>query len=442
MSEKADREQERLTRRDMLRRSAVGAAALGLGTSVSEGAADELGPAPAMRSHGVNGCVNVGVIGCGGRGTWLLNEVVRRARGNAKLRVLAVCDVYEPRKQQALNVIKKGNTGKESDGLLYHEYERMLENPDVDAVVIGTPDHWHAKIAIEAIKAGKDVYVEKPMTHTIPEAKALRDVAAWAGAVVQVGAGSASDPTYHQAREMIRRGAIGKVIWTRSGYSRNVPAGDWNYYIEPQASPKNLDWKRWVGWEWGLAAKKPFNAEHYFRFRKYWDYSGGIATDLLYHALAHLAVALGPEFPSRVVASGGNWVHKDRDVPDTFLMNIDYPSEHSVFLMGTDANDTGVPEVIQGQHASMTFGGPKVEPQQEFVKEFEEAKKRGALDVPRPNVGDHIDNWLECLRTREKPNCDVELGYRVQVAITSAVMAYRQGRAVLFDPKTHKVSTA
>ena len=158
--------------------------------------------------------------------------------------------------------------------------------------------------------------------------------------------------------------------------------------------------------------------------------------------MATIAVALGPEFPSRVVASGGNWVHKDRDVPDTFLMNIDYPSEHSVFMMGTDANNTGVPEVIHGQHASMTFGEPTVEPQKQFLTAFEAAKQRGALDVPRPHIGDHMSNWLDCLRTRAKPNCDVELGYRVQVAITMGVLAYRQNRAMLFDPEAEKVTTA
>ncbi len=425
-----------ITRRDMLKRSAAGAAAIGLGTRA---VAADRGPAPARRTFGPNDCIHLGVIGCGGRGTGLLSDVVRRARDNPKLRVLAVCDLYEPRKQRAARIVRKDNTHEKSDGLCYHEYERMLENPDVDAVIIATPDHWHAKIAIEAIRAGKDVYVEKPMTHTIPEAKELRDTAKWAGAVVQVGAGSASDPTYHRAREMIRRGAIGKVIWTRSGYSRNVPAGDWNYYIEPHASPKNLDWKRWVGWEWGLAPEKPFNAEHFFRFRKYWDYSGGIATDLLYHALAHLAVALELELPARAVASGGNWIHKDRDVPDTFLMNVDYPSEHSIFLMGTDANDKHFEEAIHGQHGSMTFGGPKIEPQHAFRKQFDAAKQRGAHDVPRPSLPDHMDNWLECLRTRGTPTCNVELGYRVQVAITLGVLAYRKNRTVEFDPKTETV---
>ncbi len=430
-----------LSRRDLLRASTAGAAALGMAGLTPTASAAPQGPAPARPSFGPDDCINVGVIGCGGRGSHLLRDAVKRAKGNKRLRVLAVCDVYEPRKQRALRYVKKRYTDKPSDGVLYHEYEKMLDNPDIHAVIVATPDHWHAKIAIEAIKAGKDVYLEKPMTHTIDEARELRDTVRWAGAVLQVGAGSASDPVYHQAHKMIQRGAIGKVVWTRSSACRNVPAGDWNYRIDPNASPKNLDWKRWVGWEWDLAPKKPFNPEHYFRFRKYWDYSGGIATDLLYHALSHLAVALGPELPQRVVASGGKWLHKDRDVPDTFLMTIDYPSEHSMFLMGTDGNDTNVTETINGQVATMTFGdGPTVQPQKAFAKQFQEAKKRGALDAPRPKLPDHMDNWLDCIRTRKDPTCNVELGTCVQVAITMGVLAYRKNTSALFDPKTEKVS--
>ena len=428
-----------ITRRAMLRQSAAGAAVIGLGVGRRAATSTEGEVAPARRPLGPNDGICLGVIGVGGQGGHLLRMLVDRARGNPKLAVVAACDVYEPRKQAAQDLLRKQNTGKTVDGAVYHEYERMIENPDVDAVVIATPDHWHAKIAIEAVRAGKDVYVEKPMTHTIEQAKALRDAAVANEAVVQVGAQSASNPVYHQAREMIRRGAIGKVIWTSSGYSRNVPQGDWNYVIEPGASPKNLDWDRWVGWRWDLAPRRPFDPERFFRFRKYWDYSGGIATDLLYHALAHLAVALGPEFPARVVASGGNWVHKDRDVPDTFLMNIDYPSEHSIFLMGTDANDGGIPEVIHGQYGSMVFDGFKIEPQRAFAQPFEEAKKHGAHDVPSPSLPDHMGNWLECLRTRAMPTCNVELGYRVQVAITMGVLAYRQNKAVYFDPKSETV---
>jgi predicted dehydrogenase len=431
----------RITRRNMIQRSAVGAAAIGLGVYRQSQGAAERSVVPARRPIGPNDCIRIGVIGVGGQGGNHLRSLVERAKNNPKLAVVAVCDVYEPRKQAAGGAVRKANTGKQADGVVYHEYERMLESPDVDAVVVATPDHWHARIAIDAIKAGKDVYVEKPMTHTIEQARELRDTAVGAGAAVQVGAQSTSKPLFHQVHEMIKRGAIGKVIWTSSGMSRNVLGGDWNWPIDSGANTKNLDWDRWLGWEWGLAPRRPFDAERYFRFRKFWDYSGGIATDLQYHCLAHLAVVLGAEFPARVVASGGNWVHKDREVPDTFLMNIDYPSEHSVFMMGTDANDEGIPEIIHGQYGSILLDDFKVEPQKAFARQFEEARKQGAQDVAKPALADHMDNWLECIRTRGTPTCNVEMGYRVQVAITMAVLAYRKNKAIYFDPKTEMVRT-
>jgi predicted dehydrogenase len=410
----------------MLQRSAAGAAAIGWALQGDPLRAAVTGTASARRPIGANDCIRLGVIGVGGQGGNHLRSLVDRAKGSPKLAVTAVCDIYEPRKKAAQDAVRRENTGKAAEGRLYHEYERMLDDRDVDAVVIATPDHWHAKIAIDAIRSGKDVYVEKPMAHTIEQAKEIRSAAAAAKAVVQVGAQSTSKPLFHQVHEMIRRGAIGKVVWTSTGMSRNVPEGDWNWPIDTTASPKNLDWDRWLGWQWGLAPKREFDRERYFRFRKYWDYSGGIATDLLYHCLAHIAVVLGPEFPRRVVASGGNWLHKDRDVPDTFLMNIDYPSDQSVFMMGTDGNDEGTPEVVYGQYGSIFLDNFKVEPQKAFSRQFEEAKRQGAQDVPPPVMPDHMDNWLQCIRTRGTPACHVELGYRVQVAITMGVLAFRK----------------
>jgi len=393
------------------------------------------------RPLGANDRIHIAVIGAGSKGSGHLNDLIARGKRDPKLAVTAVCEIYQRRARTAQARLRKEVTGKDFDGTLYHEYERLLDEATCDAVVIATPDHWHGKMACDAIAAGKDVYVEKPMCHTIEQARALYELTRRANAVVQVGAQSTSDAQYHKAREMIKKGAIGKVVWVRSSYNRNVPGGDWNYAIHPDCTPQTLDWDRFLGTAYGLAPKCPFDPERFFRFRKYWDYSGGIATDLLYHILAHLMVALdGGDFPRRVTASGGNWVHKDRDVPDTFMMNADYPGEYSVFLMGTDNNDRQVQEVIHGQYGSMIFGGPRLEPQGAFKAQFEQAAQAGAHGVPMPKVEDHMSNFLQCLRTRAKPNCDVELGYKTQVAITLAVMAYRQGKALFFDPQTGRVT--
>jgi predicted dehydrogenase len=394
----------------------------------------------ARRPLGPNDRINLAVIGVGSKGGSHLSELVARSKRNPKLAVTAVCEIYQRRARAAQARVKKEATGKDFDGRLYHEYERLLDKADCDAVVIATPDHWHGKIACDAIAAGKDVYVEKPMCHTIDQARELCELTKRSGAVVQVGAQSTSVAQYHRAREMVKKGAIGKVVWVRSSYCRNVPAGDWNYRIFPDCTPETLDWDRFLGVKYGLAPKRPFDRERYFRFRKYWDYSGGIATDLLYHALAHLMVVLDEgDFPRRAVASGGNWVHKDRDVPDTFLMNVDYPGEYSIFLMGTDDNDRRVEEAFHGQHGTMFFGGPRLEPQGPFKAQFEQAARAGAQDVPLPRLDDHMSDFLQCMRTRARPHCHVELGYKTQVAISMAVMAYRQGRAMFFDARTGKV---
>jgi len=385
----------------------------------------------------VKGHINVGVIGCGGRGTGLLQDLVRRAKQEPeRLSVVAVCDIYEPRKRRAQEI---------SGGQLFHDYREMLARPDLDAVVIATPDHWHARMSIDAMEAGKDVYCEKPMTLYWEEAKEVAQTQARTGRVFQCGAQSTSEDRWWQANRLIREGAIGKLIWSQAGYFRNVPGGDWNYGLGPVDldNPKSenyLDWERFLG----PAPKRPYDPERFFRFRKYWDYSGGLATDLLYHALAHLQVALGFQFPRRVAATGGQYVHFDREVPDTFSILIDYPPEdgvaepergHTVALFSTQGNERGVPDLIRGQEATMYFEGPGVvvRPQRPFAESREE---RSVGQEPR---ADHLTNFLECVRTREQPHLHAQAAYQVMVAIALAVRSYREGKVMQFDPEKEEV---
>lgn len=411
---------KRISRRDFLRQSAAGAAAVGLT------------PLLPPQVWGANDRINLGVIGVGGRGTDLLRDLVERSKDpQAKVKVVAVCDIYEPRKRNAQNLCK---------GRVFHEYREMLELPDLDAVFIATPDHWHATMSIAAMRAGKDVYCEKPMTLTWQEAREVARVQARTQRVFQCGVQSSSEDRWWQANRLIREGAIGKLIWSQGGYFRNVPGGDWNYELGPvdlknRKSPHYLDWKRFLG----PAPKRPFDPERYFRFRKFWDYSGGIATDLLYHTLGHLAIALGPQFPTRVVATGGNYVHFDREVPDTFNILIDYPPEpganpdtgHTVALFGTQGNQTGLPDLIRGQEATLYFEDSEVVLQPQGPFQGRRSEQRVASE-PR---ADHITNFLECVRSRQQPHCNAQVAYRVMVAIGLAVESYRHGRVMRFDPQ-------
>jgi len=406
---------KRLSRRKFLKGTAAAGAAVGLGL---------YGGGSVMASSrvlGANDRILIGVIGCGGMGTGHLRDLVNRSKdfkSKNRVGVVAVCDIYEPRKNRAKEI---------SGADLYHDYRKMLERNDLDAVVIASPDHWHAPMAIDAMEAGKDVYLQKPMSYTWQEAKKIAETAARTGQIVQVGAQSCSDDRWWQANKLIKDGALGKVLWTSSSICRNSTGGEWNYHIDDGASPDNLDWEAFLG----SAPKRPFDPERFFRWRKYWDYSGGIATDLFYHQLSHLEVALGPEFPKRVSAGGGIYVQHDRDVPDTFHMIVDYPTDHSVVLCSSMANRQGVSEIIRGHEATMYFEGPGivVRPEGEFKD------KRQEIQVAREPRSGHMDNFLECVRSRKQPHLDAEAGCRVMVAIALGVDSYRKERVMKFDPE-------
>ncbi|MGQ9731896.1 MAG: Gfo/Idh/MocA family oxidoreductase [Candidatus Zipacnadales bacterium] len=406
--------QSNVSRRSFVKASAAGAVATSLGWW--SGATGQV--------SGANNRINMAVIGTGGMGTGHVHELTRLGNEephNCKL--IAVCDVYDNRANYAASVC---------GGEAYRNYRKLLERKDIDAVVVATPDHWHKTITIEAMEAGKDVYCQKPMTLYWEEAKEVVAAVKRTGRIVQVGAQGCSDDVWWKAQEQIKAGKLGKLIWSQSGAYRNVRGGDWNYAIDPNAKPgENLDWEMWLG----PAPKVPWDPERYFRFRKFWDYSGGLATDLLYHSLSHMLIAVGPEFPKRVVASGGIYAHHDREVPDTFHVLIDYPSDHTIALHATQANEQGLPEIIRGEGATMYFEGPGlvIRPEAPF------AEGRETIEIAREPRPDHMHNFLDCVRSRKKPHLDEMTGYKTQVAISLSVAAYREGKVKLFDPEKEEV---
>lgn len=394
---------------------------------------------------GANDRIRFGVIGCGGMGTGHLHSLVKRSAAD-NIKVLAVAEVYQRRLTQAKGICQ-------GDG--YRDYRKLLERDDIDAVLIATPDHWHAKISMDAMDAGKHVYVEKPMTHTIPQAIQLRDAVKRTGKVLQVGPNATGNDSYWQAHDAIRAGRIGKVTWAHGSYNRNARTCLFNEHqkIDAKAGPDKagedyVDWDMWLGHQWGLAPQIPWNAEHFFRFRKYWPYNGGVATDLLYHKLAPLLIAIAGangEYPSRVNANGGLYIEKDgRDIPDTFMMTADYPSEWSLFLVSTLTNDAGIPDRIYGKHGTMELGGePLLRVNGDFKEEFK-AKNDGREET-RVSVRSRRDlegNFIDVLRGQDKLACNAELGCATMVAIKMAVESYRQRKTMLWDAKREEVTTA
>ncbi|HEY4311383.1 MAG TPA: Gfo/Idh/MocA family oxidoreductase [Pirellulales bacterium] len=422
------------------RRGFVAAGAAATGAIVGA----DLLAAPAIgKVLGANDRIQFGVIGVGGMGSGHVGELVGRAdRDN--VRCAAVCDVYQKR----LN-----HNRERSGGEAFTDYRKLLDRKDIDAVIIATPDHWHSKQAIDAMEAGKDVYLQKPMTLTIEQALQVRDAAKRLKKKLQVGTQYASEPETWAARKAVADGRIGKVVWSQNGYCRNSRDGQFNWPIDADASPtatgeNHVDWDMWLGHEFGLAKKIPWNPDHFFRFRKYWAYNGGVATDLLYHALAPLVLAVaGPrgEYPKKVVAGGGQYIEKDgRDIPDSHFMLIEYPSEHTVFLASVMTNDNGIPRVIRGQHGTIEFGGGlKLRGQPTWKEEFTAANGgQMELTIPAEQRRDHVGNFIDAVRGQAELTCNEDLGCALMVAIKMGEDAYRENKVLLWDAEKERVVTA
>ncbi len=437
-----------MKRRDFLK----GAAAVGLTAGVAAGKPRAQSAVSQGRVIGANDRINVAVIGLGMRGSFNTGTVVKVSEPS-RAKLVAVCDVYERRKRRYAEQYKCDS---------YTDYREVLARPDIDAVVVATPDHWHARIAIEAMERGKDVYLEKPMTHTIAEAKQVVAKAKELKRVIQVGSQTTSATHWHLTHKYIADGAIGPIVMSQGSYHRNSPRGEWNYRIDPNAGPDakgddHIDWDVWLG----PATKRPYDADRFFRFRKYWDYSGGIATDLFFHVVAPLNICWpNPEFPSRVVSSGGIYggpaSEEKREVPDTFNVLAEFPGKHSLVLSSTMVNSRHIPGMIRGRLGTiiMVDGGMfedapnhhiTLAPEVEAIDDAYKAKF-GSTETVVP-VEDtlekvdiwHMSNFLDCMRSRGKPTLDVETAFHVQVTISMSVQAYREGRVLYWDPRRQEV---
>ena len=395
-------------------------------------AAPAVAAAPAAsRVLGANDRINIGMIGTGSKGRSHLRRLMARAGDQDDVRVTAISDIYRKRSEEALDLAQLG--GKRG----YVDYRDLLAQPDIDAVWISTPDHWHATMALDALAAGKDVYLEKPMTYTIEEARRIAEAVESTGRILQVGSQHVSDQRYHQARQVIDEGWIGPVLWAQNTYCRNSLYGEWNYTVDPEGTPENIDWDKFLG----SAPARPFSPERFFRWRKYWDYSGGIATDLFYHRLAPLMLMMGKKFPTRVSGHGGIYVHREREVPDTYATVIEYGS-HYVNLsasMASAAGNVGMPTVVYGHEGAITFlpDAIEVRPEYQFASKFRESTGQDLLriEVEQPDVSNaHIGNFLGCMRDRSKPVFDAQFGYQAMTAIRLGVDSYRSGRMMAFDP--------
>jgi predicted dehydrogenase len=430
-----------VSRRDFMK-STVGTTTLAVAGSIATTRAFQA-PAINPRILGANDRIHLGMIGLNTMGARHLRNLVGDEMKGDNVDVIAVCDVWETARRKAQT------TAGCADGHAHIDYRKLLENKDVDAVVVATPDHWHGEMGVDTLMAGKHLYMEKPMTRRLEEAFAIHDAAKRTGRLVQVGAHGCSDPKWLKAREIVSGGSLGRLLWAQGSYCRNNPKGEWNYALSPDATEQTVDWKTWLG----PAAKRPWSAERFFRWRKYWDYGTGIIGDLWPHRLFPLMLAMDlKEFPRSVSCMGGDLCHTDaepgpggqtygerREVADTTMMMVEFPSGVMIFLVGATSNERGIEDVIRGQRGNLSMGGARLEvtPERFYVDELE-----GGDRTP-PDAGEshvkHMRNFLQSIRSNTAPNCNEDLGVRAQAVVSMAEVAYRQKSLVRFDEKKRKL---
>lgn len=287
----------------------------------------------AAQSVSANDRIQIGVIGCGARSQQLMDALLVQPQA----RITGVVDAYKGRIERTLDHVK-------GSAKPFATYTDLLADKSIDAVVIATPDHWHRAMVIDALRAGKDVYCEKPLTYRASEGAEIAREAKERSRIVQVGSQGVSSPLQQKAREIIRSGRLGQITLIRAARNRNTPSGAWLYPIPPDASPSTVNWEMFLG----PAPKRPFSLERFFRWRCFEDYSGGIATDLFVHLCTTIHYLMGAKMPSKAVALGQLYRWKEnRDVPDTINGVLEYPEGFAVNLSATFNNQGGSEETFE-----------------------------------------------------------------------------------------------
>jgi predicted dehydrogenase len=382
------------------------------------------------RIIGANERIRVGVIGCGGMANAHIDAILKMKESD-NIEIAAVSDIYSIRLDQAR---------EKTQAQPIEDYRKLLDSKDIDYVLIATPEHWHYQMTLDAIDAGKHIYVEKPMTHTIEQAAGITRKMNDSKLKLQVGVQGMSDDSYESAHQLIQQGALGKVVMAHIDYSRNYLDDFWAYSIDEAAKPGvNLDWDAWLG----PAPKRPWDPRRYFQWRRYWDYSGGVATDLFIHRITRIIRSLGVTFPDYVVATGGKWNYLDSvaEIPDTFNMMLDYPEKLTVMVVSSMANDMPIKHLIRGHKATLEFtkDGFEITPQKVTNQSNTELKPYVHKKTGAENISLHHRNLLGAIRENEPLKCDHQLGYYGVVACMMGVESFRQRRYLKWDHTAERV---
>ena len=372
------------------------------------------------RVMGANERIQLGLIGCGGRGTGVMGTFMN----TNQVDVTAVCDVYGDRIDRAQQKATKAQG--------FNDHRKLLAAKNVDAVLIATPDHWHSGCAIDALNAGKDVYVEKPLTLTIEEGPHIVKAARVNNRICQVGMQQRSGQIYLQAkREYFDTGKLGKITMARTWWHGNGA----HLQKAPERlaqQPSNLDWARFLGpVKW-----RDWDPQRFWNFRAYLEFGGGQVTDLFTHWIDVVHMFMGQDNPISASAAGGILQYKDgRTAPDTINVLLEYPKEWTATFEATLAPG------IKGAGVEMCgTEGRLFITRSQF--EFYPAE-RGAPPVivksPRDQTIDHVENFLDCCRSRKLPNGDVYIGHRSAAASHLGNIAYLQRRRLRYNPDREEI---
>lgn len=379
--------------------------------------------------------IRIGVIGTGGMGNGHLDGLLStRSSGREKVDVVALCDVNRKRLEESRAKLTAGAPDVAVE--TYRYYPALLERDDVHAVLIASPEHWHAKMAEDAIAAGKDVYLEKPMTLRLPDALRLKRVVEANDCILQVGTQYMMTPKYSEARRLIQAGAIGVPTLSQTSYCRNSRDGEWLYGIDPEVLPGEvLDWEAWLGLEHGLSKAIDFDTEVYHRWRRYKDFSTGIVGDLLPHMMTPMMWCLEAGWPVRVTAHGHHLVDKAMQNHDQVFLTVSYETGHTMIVAGSTCNENGLAELVRGHHANLQLSGNNcvLTPEKTFVDDVDPQ----TIECPGNDPQDELRlDWMRSIRTREPNRSPVEFGARMMVICDLATRSMWDGKAWSFDPST------
>jgi predicted dehydrogenase len=402
------------------------------------------------RILGANDRITLGHIGVGNRGRGLA-DIAAKLKGAHHTETVAVCDLWTVNRDRAV-AAASGYYGRTPKA--YAHPEELLADRDVDAVLIATPEHSHSPLLKLSVEAGKDAYCEKPMGNVLDEIKAVRDAVHRSRRVVQIGTQHRSEPYPRAAQALVQSGVLGEVSKVEIVWNYRGPR--WRGRPEVrQIQEKDTDWRAWLM----TRPARPFDAQRYFEFRLYKEFSGGIADQWLSHGIDLVHWFMGDSFPRSVVAHGGVFAwHDGRENPDTFEALLEYPKGFLVSYSTSFGNDSPSFTRYMGKNATLVNTGGEGSPRYDLISEkgvheddanvyekraVTEVKLPGEAQRPPTGMGDddlsHMTDWFECLRSRKAPHATIDDGYAHSVACIMAARSYWEGRRLYWDRTTEQI---